>query len=1133
MKWRVILASVFAILAAFAPPATAQFAIFEVKSSGGGGPNTVALSNTSIVEMSANGTFLGSASIVGSFTGTPAWSLTDALGVFQINSSTGVVTVLNNTNLVNATHPTIPITISAAGTTPSTTPGNFNVSVTVAGGPGLVVGTYGSTASNGWTTIGPSNGTLACACFTNIIYVSDSLGDDNRDGSVPTFVDDNNTVQFVLSSAITPAVNDVYQATGGTQFTVSTVSGVGSYTFLQTMNRTGTPPSTGTLTRISGSGPIGPLTYTARTLGIHGPVKTLIKGAGGSGPGPYDPNASGSNNGDGTGLGSIGNWHTAGAGNGFALRNGKPDWLLLRMGDTFTNQAIEAAYNGGTDNFIKGGFSEQEPLVVSSYDEAVPATSPDLPSGARARPIVLVPGATDAYAIMQGDLHGFQGRAGISLAGTGNLGYTAIMGIDFYSSQRDPTAGAYVGSTNVSSATSGIFFTSGMIGILIEDVRVRWAKSGIANSGAPPYMSDVNIRRNQVDHCYTMPGQGFSLGIVMDNISAIGGPISPGFTMDENVIDLCGFVGAALTAGDDHSRNVYIQGTSVFGSRRGNTSTRSASEDFQFRSGGVIDNNFMYAGSSSVEVGHPEGNPTLGSNTVVTNNVLLTTDSPFGVGRGSGFNFDNSNNVTASNNVIAHYDPTVGSFGWFATTDAYNGTTQDLTITNAGSGGTAGVYGCIGGTGNFTTGGLGTTVSTYTMTIGGGSITALDFIEPRSGTYEVGDVLTPVSGYPSINTAGTTLSNVGTGGTPGSYGFTVAAPFCAYHPVTQGFGAGSGVALSNFSGSMAGSGAIATFAYSPFSSITRTLNGVTGFYEATGTLSTGLLVIDTDKFTVTGNTPSAYNGEWTIKSGGTPDGSTPTTSIVWSLNTAMDPGPVTVPGTLTDYVITGTGKNYVAGDVLTASPGGLTGLRITVGSVADLSGWQLTVATVTSAGVHNLSFTGNTIFNWPPDTIPPSPLVDQGGINDSPGGIPGSGAANIWTGNTSCPTAQFPGSIVGTVLSSGTVVQGTIAIGQNLAGPGVTANTTITGGSGSSWAVFPSQTVPVPVTMYSYTCTPTTVFPHPENTVETYAASLGLTATFDGYMNAASANAKWNWNPVYTANNGINPYIRHGFGMTP
>jgi hypothetical protein len=71
--------------------------------------------------------------------------------------------------------------------------------------------------------------------------------------------------------------------------------------------------------------------------------------------------------------------------------------------------------------------------------------------------------------------------------------------------------------------------------------------------------------------------------------------------------------------------------------------------------------------------------------------------------------------------------------------------------------------------------------------------------------------------------------------------------------------------------------------------------------------------------------------------------------------------------------------------------------------------------------------------------------------------------------------------------------------------------------------------------MYGYTCTPTKVYAHPERTVQTYAAFLGLTATIDGYLygngttTGAMNNAKWNWNPAYTANNGINPYIRLGF----
>jgi hypothetical protein len=90
----------------------------------------IALSNTSILEMSSNGTTLGTASIAGgSTTGVPVWALTDPLGVFQINSSTGVVTVLSNVNLVFATHPIIPITISVTGTVPTVPSRIVNINV--------------------------------------------------------------------------------------------------------------------------------------------------------------------------------------------------------------------------------------------------------------------------------------------------------------------------------------------------------------------------------------------------------------------------------------------------------------------------------------------------------------------------------------------------------------------------------------------------------------------------------------------------------------------------------------------------------------------------------------------------------------------------------------------------------------------------------------------------------------------------------------------------------------------------------------------------------------------------------------------------------------------------------------------
>lgn len=57
---------------------------------------------------------------------------------------------------------------------------------------------------------------------------------------------------------------------------------------------------------------------------------------------------------------------------------------------------------------------------------------------------------------------------------------------------------------------------------------------------------------------------------------------------------------------------------------------------------------------------------------------------------------------------------------------------------------------------------------------------------------------------------------------------------------------------------------------------------------------------------------------------------------------------------------------------------------------------------------------------------------------------------------TAGPT--FTGSISGAALTT-SAVTGTIAIGQVVYGAGVTAGTTITGGSGTAWTVSPSQTV--------------------------------------------------------------------------
>lgn len=76
----------------------------------------IALSNYSVDQWAANGTAVATASVKGNYSGTPSWSITDASGAFQINSSTGAITVLDTTKI--ATPGTISITVSVSGTTP-------------------------------------------------------------------------------------------------------------------------------------------------------------------------------------------------------------------------------------------------------------------------------------------------------------------------------------------------------------------------------------------------------------------------------------------------------------------------------------------------------------------------------------------------------------------------------------------------------------------------------------------------------------------------------------------------------------------------------------------------------------------------------------------------------------------------------------------------------------------------------------------------------------------------------------------------------------------------------------------------------------------------------------------------------
>jgi Pectate lyase superfamily protein len=131
---------------------------------------------------------------------------------------------------------------------------------------------------------------------------------------------------------------------------------------------------------------------------------------------------------------------------------------------------------------------------------------------------------------------------------------------------------------------------------------------------------------------------------------------------------------------------------------------------------------------------------------------------------------------------------------------------------------------------------------------------------------------------------------------------------------------------------------------------------------------------------------------------------------------------------------------------------------------------QNIAATSITRGGSGASISGTTLTIGQGNFPGPGNLVSGAGV--AAGTYLVSGNGTRWTVNISQSVSSEPmnfynspaavttgSSIAGTTLTIGSVVSGTVAIGQQVTGPGVTASTYITGGSGTSWTVNNSQTV--------------------------------------------------------------------------
>ena len=310
------------------------------------------------------------------------------------------------------------------------------------------------------------------------------------------------------------------------------------------------------------------------------------------------------------------------------LRDGMPDWLLLKRGDTW-NEGLTNQWN----DWQKSGRSTDEPLLVSAY-------------GRGARPL-----------LKTGPFSGI-----FTLADAEN--YVDIMGIEFYADTRDPNSPSYTGDTT--GLVGMNFLTNGnSYSWLIEDCKISFYNAGIVFAGS---FHDITIRRNIIVDSYSTTAH--SSGIYAGNGTL-------GLTIEENVLDHNGWneqiAGAEATI---FNHNIYLAEATKGVVVRYNIIANASSHGLQARGGGHIYGNLFINNPIGVLVAIGQGGTGYGD--YVNDNVFVGSATINGMRRGNAIDINGANNLTISGNIA--YSSSQSSGGGINVHDAEG--INGLTIEN-------------------------------------------------------------------------------------------------------------------------------------------------------------------------------------------------------------------------------------------------------------------------------------------------------------------------------------------------------------------------------------------------------------------------------------------------------------------
>ncbi len=280
------------------------------------------------------------------------------------------------------------------------------------------------------------------------------------------------------------------------------------------------------------------------------------------------------------------------------LRDGKPDWLLLRKGDEFPS---------GLGQWEKSGFGADAPMVIGTWGEDP------------ARPRLLTGSG-----------------AGLNMTEPNGVRFLAIVGLEI-------TPQTYTGTEKA----QGVRWVGPGESLLIEDCKFTGYATNIVVQGGADVVRDVRIRRSVIADAYAIGSH--SQGIFMTKVD--------GILIEECVLDHNGWKegtpGAEATI---FNHNIYLtKDTTPNTVVRGNLSANASSHGMQMRRGGLCENNLLIGNPINILFGQfQNGWPQQSATGSILRNVVLDSRDIGVQKRGFGVWMQMVDGVTARANLIAH-----------------------------------------------------------------------------------------------------------------------------------------------------------------------------------------------------------------------------------------------------------------------------------------------------------------------------------------------------------------------------------------------------------------------------------------------------------------------------------------------